>query len=236
MLDDTPDSLAAERNRALLSASARALKARLAPEVLLVDALALSARGLGRVAVRAGAKARAKPVAAALVVAGAAWMMLPARRSPAPAPTDGAALAGTKYEALSRWADEGGPPPPEDEMPDPTAGDDWRHAADAAESRAQAALAALDAAARDALRPAAEVARERAAIVAQRTADLAASFRTGLTGLSQAAQDRAVAARQAAYAARDLPAQALRAAADRPALAVGAALLAGAALATLRRR
>ncbi|HMO07005.1 MAG TPA: hypothetical protein PKD10_05075 [Paracoccaceae bacterium] len=234
--DDTRSAEDRARDRALLAASIRALKARLAPEALLVDAVALSVRGLGRAALRAGAAARANPAAAALTAAGLAWMAFGrGRRQGDAAPADdGGALAGSRYEALSRWADEGGPPPPEEDMPEPAAAcDDWMAAADAAESRARAALDVLDAAARQAIAPAAEIARDRAAVLAERTADLAASFRLGLSDLSEAAQDRIAKAREAAFSARSLPSVAARAVRDRPEVAGAVALLAGAALAAL---
>lgn len=166
---------------------------------------------------------RRHPMAWAVVGAGLAWALL-GRKSGAGAETDG--LSGTKYEALSRWEDEGGPAVPLEE-PDLK----WLAQAETLRDRASAALAQLESNARGKLASAAELAQDRAAILADLARDLRQSMRSGLDHLSASAQDRIVAAREAAYAAQLTARHATgKMIEDHPFAAAGLALAAGAAI------
>jgi hypothetical protein len=193
-----PEALEAEiaRDRAEIAASVAALKGHLSTDALLLRG-AIAARSQIAGAARAvGGTARDNPIAAGLIVAGVAWLILGRKGKTEPEPP----LAGSKFDALTRWEDEGGPPSPETE-PDPDPEDDWLEEARSLRDRAAEALKKLEAAAKQV--PAAETLRARSAVMAAYSADLATALRRGLGGLSAAAQDRIVAARDAAFRAGD---------------------------------
>lgn len=164
------------RDRAALVASVNALRHRFSADALLSDGVALLQRRALPALRGAGAVARANPAATAMTVAGLAWLALGRRHDPQEAASD-PTLAGSKFEALSRWEDEGGPVNPEEPVVEAVGGDDdWLQEALLAVAPGQTAAA--------------------------RAAGLARSFRKGLEGLSAAAQDRVAAAREAVFRAR----------------------------------
>lgn len=197
-------NLSAKRDS--LDAGLGELRDKLQPEALLDSGKEAANRHLTPLAVGAGAAAanavKAHPVALALIGAGAAWMLWANRDKTDTKPADESALAGTKFEAISRWEDEGGPLPPEPEDLDPTEEDGWMAEADSLRDRARGLLAQIDKAARDKLAPAADLAKERAAVLSALTSDVRASMSKGLEGLGDQARHAAVAAREAAYSAR----------------------------------
>lgn len=221
-----------EQERAALAASIDALRERLTVDGLMAEAGDSLRRHARPVVTAIDRTVRANPLAVALTVAGVAWLVLGPRGEHRKDAARGGALAGTRHEAMSRWADEGGALPPEPEQADPP-DDDWLHKADTAERRARDALAVLDRAAARALAPAADLARDRAAVLAHRSAELAHAFHHGLDAWSEAARGRIIAAREAAFAARDIPAAASRAMHDNPILASALGLALGAALGAL---
>lgn len=204
----------------------------------LAKAHSLSLDGAAGLARQAGegalALCRRHPAAVGLTLAGLGWLALSSQRAGRAACAK-PVLAGTKFEAMSRWADDGGPvaPAPEaDPEPEPETEDDWLAEAEGLRRRLASQLSLLDRAARNALAPAAEIARHRAALAADHAADLSAAFRSGLTGLSVAAQDRIAAAREAAFRAGETAAEgSARLARRHPLTLLAAAWSAGAALA-----
>jgi hypothetical protein len=151
-------------------------------------------QGVARSAVRAVEAALDNPVVVGLAIGGAAWLWLSGRDNGA---GDGSsALAGTRYEALNRWADDGGPAMAEHELEE-----HWIAAAEKSSAKLNDALSALDRAERASLEPASSLAKQRAELLARHGRELAEVFRSGLSGLSQAAQDRVAAARRKAWEA-----------------------------------
>ncbi len=195
MNDPSAEQIAAslERERADLAQTIDGLRNRLSVDALIGDALAYAKENMAPYARALDGAVRAHPMAAVMAGVGLAWLVLGRKSNGMPAD----ALAGTKFEALSRWEDEGGPVAP---LPD--ADRRWIAEADALRDKATSALARIDAAARQRLRPAAEIARDRAQVLA----DLAKATRTtmlrGLDTMTTEARDRILAAREQAYAAR----------------------------------
>lgn len=202
----------------------------------LAKAPSLSLDGAAGLARQAGegalALCRRHPAAVGLTLAGLGWLALSSQRAGRAACAK-PVLAGTKFEAMSRWADDGGPVATAPEAdPEPETEDDWLAEAEGLRRRLASQLSLLDRAARNALAPAAEIARHRAALAADHAADLSAAFRSGLTGLSAAAQDRIAAAREAAFRAGETAAEgSARLARRHPLTLLAAAWSAGAALA-----
>ena len=206
-----------QKDRAALKASLTALGDRFTPQGVGGDLLT-HAQTLGNVA-------RANPVLVSVAGAGLAWYLL--RRTPADPETDG--LSGTAYEAQSRWEDEGGPTQPleDDDF-------DWIAEAEALRAQANVSLHGLEALALDGL----EYAKQRAAVMADLARDVRKAMRRGLDQLSTAAQDRILAAREAAYEAQlSLRTSTAKAINDHPFAITGAALALGVAVsaAFLRR-
>lgn len=226
-----PDSLEQQiaRDRAQVAASVAALKDHLSVDALLVRGSFAARRQIAGAARAVGGTIRDNPVAAGLVVAGVAWLIF-GRKAPVPPEPP---LAGSKFESLTRWEDEGGPPSPEAE-PDPHPADDWLDAARTLRTRTAEALKKLEAAPKKALAPAAETLRDRSAVIAAYSADLARTLGQGLGDLSASARDRIIAARRAAVAAgektQDL---ALGTVNDRPLLSGVISALVGAVVAAI---
>ncbi|MDZ4394395.1 hypothetical protein, partial [Cypionkella sp.] len=206
-----------QQDRAALKASLAALGDKFSLPGVGGDLLA-HAHSLGTVA-------RAHPALVSLAGAGLAWYLL--RRNGAATQTDG--LSGTAFEAQSRWEDEGGPVQPlEDED------FDWIAEAESLRAQANASLHKLEALALDGL----EYAKQRGAVLADLARDVRKAMRSGLDQLSTAAQDRVLAAREAAYEAQlSLRASTAKAINEHPVAVTGAALALGAAVtAALLRR
>ena len=216
-----------QRDRAQVAAAVAALKDHLSVDAMLVRGSMAARSQIAGAARAVGGTIRDNPIAAGLAVAGVAWLILGRKKPTEPEPP----LAGTKFESLTRWEDEGGPPSPEAE-PDPHPADDWLEAARSLRARTVEALKKLEAAPKKALVPAAEALRARGIVMAAYSADLARTLGHGLGDLSGAARDRIIAAREAAVTAgaktQDL---AHGAVADRPLLSGLITALFGAALA-----
>ena len=194
-----PDEIAArlQQDRADLAGSIEGLRDRLSLDAVLDDALGYAVANAAPYARALDGAVRANPIAAVMVGVGLAWLVL-GRKSPAPpqAPPE-PPLAGTRFEAMARWEDEGGPVAP---LPEPDQA--WVVEADRLRDRASAALHRIDAAARQRLRPAADMALERAEVLTDLAKATRAAMLQGLETLGSDAQDRIVAAREQAYAAR----------------------------------
>ncbi len=228
MKDQSPDEIAAllERERHDLAASIDGLRSRLSVDTLVGDALGYATANIRPYARVLDGAVRANPMAAVMAGVGLAWLIL-GRKGGASLPE--APLAGTKYEALSRWEDEGGPPAP---LPDP-ADAGWIDEADALRARASDVLARIDAAARQKLRPAADLALDRASVLADLARATQAAMQRGLEGLSSDARSRVVSLREQAYAARTAAVrQSSKLIEERPLAAGAIGMAIGAAVAT----
>lgn len=137
---------------------------------------------------------RGNPMAAGLVGLGLVWLVL-GRGSPAGL-RSGEALAGTRYEAMTRWEDDGGPvaPPPEPDL-------DWLRETDSLGDKLASALGRLDRSVRRRMLPRADAEAQRKALMADLKRDTNRALRRGLEGLSEQAQDRIAAAREEAWLA-----------------------------------
>lgn len=218
-----------ERDRTALSTSLDALRERLTVDALWQDGVALVSKNAGSYTQTLDAAVRANPLALAVTAVGLAWLILGRRGSSS---TETPVLAGTQFEAVTRWEDEGGP------VSDPPAtDDDWMEEADRLRDRATRMFSDLNSAARRRLVPAADLARSRADIAAALAADVRRAMGRGLESVSSSAREGALAARERAY---ELRLRAGRAGAevmrDRPIAAGAAFAVAGAALGMLLPR
>lgn len=224
------------RDRAALAASLLALRERLNPATLVAEgkqALISQARPLVSPMVdRFDSAVRGQPLVAA--VAGVALAALVFGRQRAAGDKDPAALppalAGTRFEALTRWEDEGGPPAPEPVDPE----EDWLGEARGLRERARRLLAQIDDAAWRGVAPAAQLARHRAEVMSALASDTRTALAKGLGSLTDAARDEAMKARERIYLARVVMAEKGRASVGAHPLVTGAAMAAaGAAVAFL---
>lgn len=207
---------ALERDREALAQSLAALRDRMRPASLLSH---------GAASLKSGA--------AAVVARATGGLMRGTDRQDASDAAEPPALAGTRFEALSRWEDEGGPPAPEPEDPE----EDWLVEARGLRARALDLLARIDEAARRGLAPAADLARHRAEVVAAFAAETTAALGKGLETLGETARAQAIAARERVYVARVTVARRARAEVEaQPLTAATMAAAAGAALALLLPR
>lgn len=227
MIHDIERGLA--RDRAAVADTVAALRDRWRPGSLPTTALAAGGLALQRQAAPLaswlGGAVRARPVVA--TAAGLAVAAFVLRRRARRGAADGktSALAGTTFEALSRWEDEGGPPPAEPVEPDEA----WLDEALDTHARADALLARIDDAARRGLAPLADLARHRAEVIAARARETSAALANGLESLVGEARDTALQAREQVYLARLAFAGQARQAIEARPLTCGAAVAAGAA-------
>ncbi len=184
-----------ERDRSALADTMGRLRDRFSVDTLIHDATALVQDNAGPWTRAIDRAVRANPAALAVPAAGLAWQLQGRRAAVPDAPPT---LAGTKFEAMSRWEDEGGPPPP---LRDAEPHDDWMAEAEALRDRANRTLRTLDQSVRDRLASAEDASRDRVAVLSRLTDDVRGVMRRGLSQLTSDAQARIIAAREAAYAA-----------------------------------
>lgn len=220
-----------ERDRIALAQSLTALHDRLRPANLVAEGKEALVAQASPLLDRLDGMVRAQPLIAAVAgVAVAALLFGRKRSNDAEAAGAVPAMAGTRFEALTRWEDEGGPPAPEPVDPD----DDWLSEAQGLRETARSLLAQIDEAARRGLAPAAKLARHRAEVLAALANGTKQALGKGLGSLSGAARDQALQARERIYLSRIAMVEKGRETLDANPLAVGAALaLAGAAVACL---
>lgn len=207
-----------ERDREALAQSLAALRDRMRPASLLSHSAASLKSGAAAVMARA---------------TGGLLRGSDREEGATSATDDSTALAGTRFEALSRWEDEGGPPALEPEDPE----EEWLVEARGLRARALDLLARIDEAARRGLAPAADLARHRAEVVAAFAAETTTALGRGLESLGEAARAQAIATRERVYIARVTVASRARAEVEaQPLTAAAVAAAAGAALAWLLPR
>ena len=229
-----------ERDRADVLRAVSALRDRLSPHSLLKDATGLLTDPSGLIGRNAGAYTqaldhaiRANPLALAVSAVGLAWLILGRRTKDSTA--DPQSLAGTQFEAMTRWEDEGGPvaPPP----PVPVRHDDWMIEADRLRERAAGMFARIDAASRQRGAPLAELAQRRADVMVALTTDIRRVLGRGLDGMADTARHAAQTARERAYErhlhTRQKAAEALH---ERPLTSAAALVAAGAAVGAMLPR
>ena len=162
---------------------------------LLTDASGLVGRNSGQYMRALDGAIRANPVALAVSAVGLAWLIL-GRRDDHTA-GDSQSLAGTRFEAVTRWEDEGGPVATEQPVSLPH--DDWTTQADSLRKRAGVMIAKINAAARKRGAPLAKLAQHRSDVLTALTADVRRAMAHGLEGMSVAARSEALATRERAY-------------------------------------
>lgn len=217
-----------ERDRVALAQSVAALRERMKPANLMAEGKeALMAQATPLIA-QVDSAVRNRPVVAAVAGLTAAALVLGRRAmtSDAEAATVVPAMAGTRYEALTRWEDEGGPPAPEPVDPE----DAWLSEARSVRAKAKSLLAQIDDAAKRGLAPAADLARHRAEVVSAMAADTRIALGKGLGSLGEAARNKAVLAREQIYLSRIAVAEKGHEAVESRPLLVGAAVAAAGAL------
>lgn len=220
-----------ERERVALAQSLVALRDRLRPANLVAEGKTALMDQAAPVLSRVDGAVRSHPVMAAVAGVALAGLVF-GRRHVADAEAAAAvpAMAGTKFEALTRWEDEGGPPAPEPVDPDET----WLSEARNVRDTARNLLKQIDDAARRGLAPAAQLAKHRADVLLAVKAETTRALGKGLGSLTGAARDQALQARERIYLGRIAMAEKGRETVDANPLMVGAALaVAGAAVAML---
>lgn len=211
-----------QQDRAALKASLSALGDRFALPGIIGGDLLGTAQKLCTVAGR-------HPALTSLAGAGLAWYLLRRHANNSTgAASDPSSLSGTTFEAKARWEDEGGPPVEQDDD------FDWIAEAEALRAQANISLQKLEKMALNSF----DYAKQRTAVLADLARDVRKAMRGGLDQLSTAAQDRILAAREAAYEAQlALRASTAKTINDHPVAVTGAALALGAVVtAALLRR
>lgn len=217
-----------EQDRQDVAQAFSALRDRFSPDSLWQDAADYIGRNAGSYTAAADRLIRGNPMALAVSAVGVAWFILGRKKDGKDAQTP--ALAGSKYEAVTRWEDEGGPV----KQPPSTAPahlDDWMVEADRLRDRAGVMLGQINKAARKGGAMAGDLARHRTEVMSALTTDVRRALGRGLEGLSDTARSAALKTREQAYG---LHVQARRTSADvlheRPLASAAALAAAGAAL------
>lgn len=212
------------KDRATVADTIDALRARLTVDSLIADAGVTLADNIAPLTAALDRTVRANPLAVALIGAGVAWLALGGRSRK----TATASVAGSRYDALMRWEDEGGPShdlPLDDDM-------SWAYESDALRDRARAALSRIEASAKAGFSTVARTAEARAEVIARYATDANLALRRGLEGLPQSVQDWIAVLREQIYRApRAAIAARQRLIEDRPVVAGAVAFAVGAGLA-----
>lgn len=217
-----------ERDRVALAQSVAALRERMKPANLMSEGKEALMAQVTPLMERVDTAVRNRPVAAAVAGLAVAALVLGRRAmtTDAEAATVVPAMAGTRYEALTRWEDEGGPPAPEPVEPE----DAWLIEARSVRAKAKSLLAQIDDAAKRGLAPAADLARHRAEVLSAMAADTRVALGKGLGSLAGSARDKALQARERIYLSRIAVAEKGREVVEGQPLLVGAAVAAAGAL------
>lgn len=220
-----------ERDRQALAQALVALRHRLDPATLIADGKAALMSQARPLVSRVDGAVREHPMAAAAAgIAIAALIFGRKAMSDRSSPVVTPVAPGTRFEALTRWEDEGGPPA--DEPVDPK--EDWLVEARGLRKNARQMLRQIDDAARRGLAPAAQLAKHRAEVVSALAAETRTALGKGLESLTGAARDQALQARERIYLGRIAIAEKSRVQFEEHPLLTGALLAAaGAGLAFL---
>lgn len=207
------------RDRAELSASLGALNKRVSPPNLTDAFSVLKNTSIPARAIESVAKGN-HPLMLAAAGAGLAYYLWQRHCSQV------GALSPLE-EAKDRWEDEGGQPLDEADM-------EWVGQAETLRARAEAIIADLESRARSGLAAAADVAQAKAEVITDLARDVRKSMRHGIEHLSESAQARILAAREAAYEAQlNLRKQASEMVQEHPLATTGGALALGMAIAAI---
>lgn len=186
-----------ERDRQALAQALVALRHRLSPATLIADGKQALMSQASPLVSRVDGAVRAHPVAAAAAGVALAALIF-GRKAMSDRDSDVPPLSGTRFEALTRWEDEGGPPAPEPVDPE----DDWMIEARGLRQNATRMLRQIDDAARRGLAPAAQLAKHRAEVMSALASDTSVTLGKGLESLSDAARQQALLARERLYLGR----------------------------------
>lgn len=216
-----------ERDRQALAQSLVALRDRMRPANLMAEGKDAIMAQASPLVSKLDSAVRGKPVMAAMAGVALAALVF-GRRHANDAEAAGAvpAMAGTKFEALTRWEDEGGPPAPDPVSPE----EDWLSEARSLRAKAHEMLRQIDDAARRGLAPAAQLAKHRAEVITALGAETKAALGQGLGNLAGTARDQALQARERVYLGRIALAEKSRQAVDNNPLATGLVLAAAGAV------
>lgn len=184
-----------ERDRQALAQALVALRHRLDPATLIAEGKeALMSRASPLVS-RVDSTVRAHPLAAAAAGVAIAALIFGRKAMSHDGPVVTPVSTGTRYEALTRWEGEGGPPAPEPVDPE----EEWLTEARGLRQNAKKMLRQIDDAARRGLAPAAQLAKHRAEVVSALAVDTRDALGRGLESLTGAARDQAILARERVY-------------------------------------
>lgn len=224
---------ALERDRQALAQALVALRHRLDPATLIAEGKAALMSQAQPLVSRVDGAVRAHPLAAAAAGVAIAALIF-GRKATSDQDRHRAVVtpvtAGTRFEALTRWEDEGGPPAPEPVDPE----EDWLTEARGLRQNARQLLRQIDDAARRGLAPAAQLAKHRAEVMSALAVETRTALGRGLESLTDAARDQALLAREKVYLGRIVLAEKGREqVAEHPLLTGALVAAAGAALAFL---
>jgi hypothetical protein len=221
-----------ERDRQALAETLVALRHRLDPATLIAEGKAALMSHASPMVSRVDGAVRAHPMAAAAAGIAIAALIFGRRAmsdddAHTPVVT---AVSGTRFEALTRWEGEGGPPAPEPVDPE----EDWLTEARNLRKKARQMLRQIDDAARRGVAPAAQLAKHRAEVMSALAVETKHALGRGLESLTGAARDQALQARERIYLGRLVVAEKGRAQVEAHPLMTGALMAAaGAAVAWL---
>ena len=220
-----------ERERQALAETLVALRHRLSPSTLIAEGKEALMSHASPLVSRVDGAVRSHPMAAAAAGVALAALIFGRRalsdnHSPVVVPV----TPGTRFEALTRWESEGGPPA--DDPVDPE--EDWLKHARGLRYSAKQMLRQIDDAARRGLAPAAQLAKHRAEVVSALAVETRDALGRGLETMTGVAREQALQARERIYLGRIAVAEKGRQQVEEHPLLTGAVLAAaGAGLAFL---
>ncbi len=192
-----------EHDRARLSATLEELNERVSVDHLAKEALGMIKTNAAAYTSSIDRAVRSNPLALTVTGIGLAWLIFGGRNEP----------SEPSVAVVRRWEDEGGSPMPTHGVAARHAADrdtEWFIRLDALRNTASQALRRLEKEARSCTGDVRDFASDRAKILASFTDDMRTNLQHGLDALSEAARERIVKAREAAYSAHLRAAQTAR--------------------------